>query len=251
MRLDYVVADPTGNITLLVLSPVTGEQRAAAAKKLLAAEPAAEQLGFVQPPEDGADTALYMAGGEFCGNAALAVAALCLQGQGKTAAELRVQVSGREVMVALRQQSPDSYRGSVGMPRAECMERQGSLTRVQLPGITHYVTEEPMTDDRAEQTLRALAQRGGDAAVGLMQLDQGTGTLKPLVYVPGADTMFWEHSCASGTAAAGLYLAAEYGDAVDTRLKEPAGALGVTVDGAGRVTIHGNVKLGAVKTAEL
>lgn len=54
--------------------------------------------------------------------------------------------------------------------------------------------------------------------------------LTPLVYVPGADTIFWENSCASGSTAAGMYIAAEAGRAVDVIFEEPAGKLRVKSD---------------------
>ena len=69
-------------------------------------------------------------------------------------------------------------------------------------------------------------------------------TLIPLVYVPGADTMFWENSCASGSAAAGMYLAAKAGSPVDVTFDEPAGRLRAESDPAtGKTVLHGSVIL--------
>ena len=52
----------------------------------------------------------------------------------------------------------------------------------------------------------------------------------PLVYIPVSHTEFWENSCASGSSATGMYLAAKTGKAVSVRLKEPGGSLYVESD---------------------
>ena len=77
-----------------------------------------------------------------------------------------------------------------------------------------------------------------------MTLKVEEGTMIPLVYVPGADTMFWENSCASGSAAAGMYLAARAGSSVDITFEEPAGRLRVESDPASGLTVlHGSAIL--------
>ena len=73
MELEIVRADPAGNITVFVLSPVEDRDERAAAVSALMADPAlkAEQVGFVLQPLNVADPwRLEMMGGEFCGNAA-------------------------------------------------------------------------------------------------------------------------------------------------------------------------------------
>lgn len=68
--------------------------------------------------------------------------------------------------------------------------------------------------------------------------------MTPLVFVPGADTLFWENSCASGSAAAGIWLAMKAGSPVDVRLHQPAGSLRVESDPAtGRTVLHGTARL--------
>ena len=62
MELDYVLMDPTGNLTALVTSPVPEARQSADALALMAAEPTAEQVGFLSPGGADADVALRMAG---------------------------------------------------------------------------------------------------------------------------------------------------------------------------------------------
>ena len=83
----------------------------------------------------------------------------------------------------------------------------------------------------------------------MMFLDEAEGSIcerrmTPLVYVPGADTLFWENSCASGSAAAGIWLANKAGSPVDVRLHQPAGSLRVESDPATGITVlHGTARL--------
>ena len=75
--------------------------------------------------------------------------------------------------------------------------------------------------------MRSFCETLGADGLGLMFLD-GNGTqyrMTPLVYVPGSGTCFWENSCASGSAAVGMYLAAKTGSAAELSLSEPGGTL--------------------------
>ena len=73
-EIDYAVMDPTGNITILVETPVPEASQPFAAARLMELEPAAEQVGFLSSGRDGAELSLRMAGGEFCGNASMSAA---------------------------------------------------------------------------------------------------------------------------------------------------------------------------------
>ena len=67
--------------------------------------------------------------------------------------------------------------------------------------------------------------------------------LTPLVYVPGSGTSFWENSCASGSAATGMYLADRTGKRQEICLREPGGSLKVTSDpGSGETWLYGTVR---------
>ena len=67
--------------------------------------------------------------------------------------------------------------------------------------------------------------------------------LTPLVFVPGCDTVFWETSCASGTAAVGMALASETGARIDRTFTEPGGSLRVESDPrTGETWLHGSTK---------
>lgn len=245
MKLDYVLMDPTGNMTILVETPVPAASQPFCAARLLAREPTAEQVGFLSAAPD-CDLALRMAGGEFCGNAAMSAAALIALRRGLAEeAELRIRVSGAEapVPVKLRAQGDGSFSCAAALPAPKGMGEYGGLPLIELPGISHLIATEPMPRAAAEAAVRELCAGLGAEALGLMLLDETAGTLTPLVYVPGADTLFWENSCASGTAAAGLYLAGKEAREITRTLSEPAGSLTVTASPDGAVLLRGTVRL--------
>ena len=101
-----------------------------------------------------------------------------------------------------------------------------------------FLGEEAVGSPAARAADHAGSSGSADCAVPIRR------ALTPLVYVPGADTMFWENSCASGSAATGMYLAAKAGSHVDVTLEEPAGILRVGSDPASGITVlHGSVRL--------
>ena len=216
--------------------------------------------------ETGVPVSLRMAGGEFCGNATMCAAALYMMKTGMTGeASVKVRVSGAKepLEVKLTRRDALSFDTSVEMPPALGIEElrladgmlPGSdvlrLPVVIMEGISHILVEPDsgffgLKDDRAlaETLLRGWCGVLGSDCLGMMFLgeDGNVRALTPLVYVPGADTMFWENSCASGSAAAGIYLAAKAGRPVNVTFDEPAGRLRVESDPmTGRTVLHGSV----------
>ena len=254
MKINYVLMDPTGNMTVLVETPVPAASQPFCASRLMEREPTAEQVGFVTPAADeDSDTVLRMAGGEFCGNAAMSAAALFCLRRGRTdGGTVRVRVSGADepVTVTLCPDGEGGFACEVQMPRPVRITEFAGRPLVELPGISHMIVTEPMTRDAAEQEVKRCCASLGADALGLMLLDDAAQRLTPLVYVPGADTLYWENSCASGTAAVGAYLAAREGRAVSRTLAEPAGALGVTAAPEGAPLLRGRVLLRRESTAE-
>ena len=246
----------------------------AAAARIMDLEPDVEQVGFVTYADDDAASAgaapvsLRMAGGEFCGNATMCTAALYMIRKNMPgSAVVRVRVSGaaEPLEVQLRRKDAVSFDAAVTMPPAvgidELRLADGmlpgsdslSLPIVRMEGIAHVIIEPDsgffgLKDDPAlaETLLRGWCGVLGAECLGMMFLGEGAALrrLTPLVYVPGADTMFWENSCASGSAAAGIYLAAQAGTPVDVTFDEPAGRLRVESDPLAKKTVlHGSVIL--------
>lgn len=140
-----------------------------------------------------------------------------------------------------------SFLASVHMPRplsiAETTFSHGGVTGtlpfVRMRGISHVLIEPhtPFFRLRADRTDAGHAIREWCSlleadGLGLMFLEHvSTETrLTPLVYIPGSGTMFWENSCASGSSAVGMILAARAGKTLRLPLHEPGGILSVTSD---------------------
>ena len=270
--LEYRVFDPTGNITALVETQVDPADQPAAASWIMAQNPEVEQVGFVTFAAAGAGApvadvpvSLRMAGGEFCGNATMCSAALYMIVNGEANVKVRVSGTKDPLDVRLVRRDAVSFDAAVTMPPAvgidELKLSDGMLPGndvlrlpvVRMEGIAHVIIEPDsgffgLKDDSAlaETLLRGWCGVLGAECLGMMFLDEGKGVraLTPLVYVPGADTMFWENSCASGSAAAGMYLAAKEGKPVDVTFSEPAGSLRVTSDpDIGRTVLYGSLTL--------
>ncbi len=241
-ELHYDLMDPTGNMTVLVETPVPVAQQPAVATKIMELESLCEQVGFLMPAVAGCDTAIRMAGGEFCGNASMCAAALYAIKQGFIGEKkLRISVSGKSVMVAV---APDDagYLCRVEMPRLLDVVQVDQFPVVRFEGICHAITTAELSDEDAVTLLRGLCDVLQPEAIGLMQLGK-EGDMKPLVYVPAADTLFWENSCGSGTAAVGAYLYHLTGKPVSCAFRQPGGTLGVEVDDTGRIFLQGTARL--------
>lgn len=269
MRIRYSIWDPSGNITALVESPVPDGRQIAVAAELMARHPAVEQLGFVSwRAEDGTDAALRMAGGEFCGNASMSAAALLQSRMESTVPSgawitrsLRVSGARQPVAVRLQGEKEDVYRGAVCMPKAraivETAFRWGSLSGrlplVRMEGIAHLIVSDASSlfalKDRpaeAEEAVKTWCAALDAEGLGLMFLEHGEGDprLTPLVYIPGSATVFWESSCASGSSAVGMALAAGSGRAQRLTLAQPGGRLQVESDPkSGETWLYGRTAL--------
>lgn len=270
-KLQYSILDPTGNITALVENFVVTEDQAAAAAEIMRRHPDVEQVGFVQFPEPGEagqpDAVLRMAGGEFCGNASMCTAYLTRMhrrnGDAGKSMKLSLQVSGASlpVEVVLEAEENGSTMAEILMPGALGIEErgftygelEGRLPVVYLEGISHIIIENDsvfscLIEDReaAGRAVRTWCRELKAEGLGLMFLGRDTEdrTLTPLVYIPGSDTIFWENSCASGTSAAGMYLAMRSGSSVSEAVREPGGTLTVKSDPAsGRTVLSGRVRM--------
>lgn len=275
MDINYCIFDPTGNITALVETEVEQAKQPAVAAEIMREHHDVEQVGFVRMHAGdrgpgGASACLRMAGGEFCGNATMSSAALYARRNEERFGEIvdaKILVDGIDepFSVQLRREDASCWAAGVKMPPAKSIDELrmtaedfpaaefGTLPVVRMQGIDHIMIEEKsfyynLKDNRelTESLIRTICGVLGSDCLGMMFLADGgrEREMTPLVYVPGADTMFWENSCASGSVAAGQYLAAASGEAVKIALKEPGGTLVVESDpDTGETWLYGGTKL--------
>lgn len=257
----YLIADPTGNLTALVESPVEPALRRDIAAAVMAAEPEAEQLGFLSPGMDGAHISLSMAGGEFCGNACLSAAAWYLRSRGEIEGRVSVLVSGygSPLWVSLRKTEENEYFGTVDMPLpldvGKVESPLGQLPIVRFPGISHVIAPPGLTRAQAKAMIVPLCNGLNAEALGLMLTDESGNTMAPLVYVPAAGSLFWERSCASGTAALGAYICLRDKRDLSISLRQPGGSLSISASCSEgeltRLSLGGRVKLLPVKSLDI
>ncbi len=239
MKTGYYLVDPTGNITLLADTPVPAEKRAQTACALMAAEPSAEQAGFIE------GKTLNMAGGEFCGNATLSAAAIYCHKNNLSQAELDFTVSGARhpVHVSIKKESEKEYSGTVYMPEPLEIKKIEliiggsaiSAPAVDFGGITHIILNEKAEKADCEESIKRTCASCGAKSLGFIFIEGVK--LTPLVYVTDPETLVWESSCASGTAAAGIYFAHKNGGRFSGEFTEPGGKLKIDVRPAGDGTL--------------
>lgn len=250
-ELNYSIFDPAGNTTALVESPIDVSLQPSAADAIMQKHPEVEQVGFVRfDTEPPVNAQLRMAGGEFCGNASMCAAVLHglkhpeVISVEKGSCMILLQVSGavEPVEIRISKDSENFFHAGIRMPSALSVEKgtftwqgiTGELPIVRMEGIAHLIIE-PFSAfyellENTEEAEKAIRAWGRDfSCLGMMFLEENQSSyrLTPLVYVPGNNTVFWEGSCASGSAAAGMYLRTKTEQPVDLTLQEPGGTLNV------------------------
>ena len=262
MEISYITLDPTKNITLLVETPVRRQAQSAVAQLLLRSDPQAEQVGFLEPAAlPGARRRLQMMGGEFCGNASMALAALLAHEDGLSPGQetvIPLEVSGKEGLLTCRVRAEaDCFRGTVDMPLPEKIEAVDvwtgaemlSCPAVFLPGIVHAVVPVGAVDRaRAEEAVQLLCAALRAEAAGLLLFDEAALSFEPLVYVAATHTAVWERGCGSGSAALGCYLAHRDKASRHVPLRQSGGVIEAEAVWAenrvAEVRITGQVRLG-------
>ena len=248
-HLQYRVADPTKNITILVTSQARKEDYASLASDLLQTIPDAEQVGFIiKPDHEGSRIGMCMMGGEFCGNATLSTAALAAQEDGLCPGEeddIQLDVSGADhaLVCHIKAQMPtenfnasagchtDHFIGSLDMPLPEGFTSYHGNPAVCFPGIVHVIIPAGTETQKAiEKQIRLAADELGAAALGMLLWDENSSYMTPCVYVKDTDSLYWEKGCASGSAAIGAWHAHETKAAVSTKVNQPGGMIQADAD---------------------
>jgi histidine racemase len=217
--------NPAGNITAVVLSPVSPELRPALSREIMA-QGRAEQVGFAAPPRLGGDCRIEMMGGEFCGNAVRSYGYLRRNGMAALSVEISGAVAPVPVTVDPEQQSAFADMPlPLGVDWISVGEKQYPL--IQCQGICHLLALEQSPDPAFLEEARPILNRLEQEAWGIMFLSGQQ--LTPAVYVRSTDSLVWESSCGSGSVAAAWYLAGQNPAQDRFRFREPGGEIAVEV----------------------
>jgi histidine racemase len=270
----YVLADPSGNRTVFVLDSVAVGERAALAAKILRSDSIeAEQVGFLatngSSMTNDAVLRVDMMGGEFCGNASRSAAAHAAMVEGVETGEYTISCSGcmENLKANVRKRAAGVYDASIEMPMPQSVDAviidiggaPCRFFRVVLPGIVHFVYigkgAAAVNRNIFWQAVKTYASDENYVAYGLILLDPTIWKMIPAVYVKETNTLYWEHSCGSGSAAAVAAIAYMGNRNVAVKLQQPGGiisAAAVVANGElQRVTIGGEVTLEAEKMIEV
>ena len=251
--MNYQIANPTGNITVLVTTDVPAAERFAVVHEMFDKEPTCEQVGFVKVPGGketdgksmGGSIALEMMGGEFCGNATMSAAAYLAKLNGlepgaKTTIKVDSSGADEPVEVEIVANVDGSYQATLEMPMPTI-----DGTVVHLDGISHMIVPaDKMGHEEAEAAIKSYAEKYDALAFGILLYSEESDSavkIEPLVYVRGSETMVWEHGCASGSIAAAYYKHAECG-ANKINVSQPGGVITVEID-QGKLYLTGRVEI--------
>ncbi|MFC4306947.1 diaminopimelate epimerase [Cohnella boryungensis] len=247
-EIEFVKLNPTQNMTLLVTTKHSPEDQPRIAARMMAYDHVhGEQVGFIEEPLNGEAAAkLQMAGGEFCGNACMALAAYLAAERGlrhEDATDIVLEASGSDRFVVCQvRRSHEAYVCRVDMPIPRQIEQRAVryegeellLAIVRYRDFLHVVLEVDQVDKsvrrKAKQLARLLGVALGTSLIGILLFKPDSHELAPLIYVPSLDSMVWERGCGSGTASLGAYLAWKNKGAVAVPVKQPGGTIQVTAD---------------------
>lgn len=207
MELKIVMADPAGNRTAIVRTPVPRDIRPDIAEKILGiSELRAEQAGFETAPLGAGAGRLEMMGGEFCGNAARSYGYLLASERNQTEGEILVEISGHTGFLHVQcDLSAGTAFSEMPVPRSLEYTREG-LPLVISEGISHIILPDREPD---QEMIRFMTDRFGSRfdAFGMMFLSGDR--LTPVVFVSSTGTLVYESSCGSGSLAAAWFLEQE------------------------------------------
>ncbi|WNS45179.1 diaminopimelate epimerase [Paenibacillus sp. MMS20-IR301] len=265
-EISFAKLSPTQNMTILVKSMHSEEEYAPIASRLMSYDNVfAEQVGFIkQATHPGAVAALNMAGGEFCGNACMALAALTAHQQTIHPSEsttIHLEASGTDQLIncLVQKTDEDDFFCKVMMPvprniEARTLKHEGNnytAGLVQYSDFLHIILEvQQFTGSLkklAENLARMLEITSSYPLIGVLLFKPDSNELLPLMYVPALDSLVWERGCGSGTASVGAYAAWKNRTLFEAPIQQPGGIIRVSASceehKISGVSISGNVSI--------
>lgn len=249
-ELKIIVANPSGNVTIFVMTPCDKSDYQKIANALFTqTNYQAEQVAFVLKdyPSD-VDGAIDMSGMEFCGNASRSYGLLLATCNDKN--EFKIAISGANKPIKTTS-DPITGFAKVDMPLPKSIwaypKYQGTL--VDMDGIVHLIVDISKYSPDSFESIRDFFYEENDpAAFGVMYYDFKDKFMTPVVYVRDVNTVYHEGSCGSGTVALAVSLSKDAKDGdLYYSIKQPAGSIESTVTthngNPTNVTIEGLVSL--------
>jgi diaminopimelate epimerase len=242
-EINFVKLNPTQNMTILVETTHPTKAHKDIATRIMSYDSVyAEQVGFIEEPINyKADAHLQMAGGEFCGNACMALAAFITSKQAlkhNHVKKILLEVSGTDSLVECEvKRVENEYYCQVTMPipkeiKQTIISHEGNkldVTLVDYGEFVHIVMNINDVNERVKEEAQSLAKSLSltlnVSLIGILLYNQNSNELEPLIYIPHLDSMVWEKGCGSGTASLGSYLAWKNKKRTITHVKQPGGII--------------------------
>ncbi len=245
MKLNFIKANPTENMTIFILDPLPRSTYSDVANKLMNYNSlCAEQVGYFEKPTiSGSCARLHMMGGEFCGNASRAFAAFMVQKKYDTfqregdAYIVPFEVSGNDGILEanVKELSDHTFDVRIKLPlhkSAKPFETHYNGVHypcmlVDFEGISHVVlfTGDDIPDEGLLLHIVEELSPLSSGAFGVMYYQQDLNYMTPLVYVEDTKSVVWERSCGTGTAALGVALSLTNQSSIDMVVNQPGGSL--------------------------
>ncbi|MGJ3196416.1 diaminopimelate epimerase [Peribacillus frigoritolerans] len=244
-EIEFIKFNPTQNMTILVKTNYLVEEYKHIASKIMSYDSVhAEQVGFIEKPiNNKAAAKLQMAGGEFCGNACMALAAFIASEKGlkhNDLAEIILEASGTDKLISCQmKRNSDEYHCLVTMPIPKKIEQRTikydgtdlNMIIVRYHEFIHIVIEveefNKTVREKAQSLAKLLGVTLGANLIGVLLYKSKSEEMAPLIYVPHLDSMIWERGCGSGTASLGAYLAWKNKGEIVTNIRQPGGDIKV------------------------
>lgn len=245
MKLNFIKANPTENMTIFVLDSLPRSSYPDVATKLMNYNSlCAEQVGYFEKPIiSGSCAKLHMMGGEFCGNASRAFAAILVQKRTATFQRendefiVPFEVSGNDgILIAkVKVLSEHLFDVKIKLPlhkSAKPFETHFNGVHypgllVDFDGISHVVLFTGNSIPEEGLLLHIVEELSplNCGAFGVMFYDEAKNFMTPLVYVEDTRSVVWERSCGTGTAALGVAMSLHNQGSIDMVVDQPGGSL--------------------------
>lgn len=250
MKLNFIKANPTENMTIFISDSLPRSIYSEVANKLMNYNSlCGEQVGFIEKPTTpGSYARLHMMGGEFCGNASRAFAALLVQKdptgfQRQEGAYLvPIEVSGSEdvLWAQVREVADHLFDVKIKLPlflsatpfetHYNGVHYDGFL--VEFEGIAHAVlfAGNELPDEGLLRHIVKDREPLSSSAFGVMFYKEIDNFMTPLVYVKDTDSVVLERSCGTGTAALGVAMSLMAKSSINRVIAQPGGNLEILTD---------------------
>lgn len=251
MKLNFIKANPTENMTVFVVDQVPRSMYMEIAKQIMDySNIHAEQVGFIERPSSEKGDAcvrLHMMGGEFCANATRALAAVLVHREHWKIQRkeekfiVPLEVSGSDEIIYCEVESNNenkdrsSFISTAKIPFPKQIKdlfieykntiHEGKL--VEFPGISHLIVDSRKIDSKEEFFMEVKENLDSleTEAFGIMFYNEEESYMDPLVYVKSTESLIWERGCGSGTVALGALLSHRTQKNIDMVVKQPGGEL--------------------------